>query len=491
MNKDNTNTRNSLVQTVLTQFLCVSIVLFVVLGILLFQQIHAVLYKAFDHELFSQCQALSIFSVIDEEGNFEFEAPVSGTSLFSNQDQSVYFAIVPIAKSKPIVSSDNYDALKASIPDPCNQLNEASNYFWNYAIGDKSIRFCAIRKFVNIERDEEIEDSASRENSQINGADFLFAFGMDLQQIHATLNKILLLISLIFSFGLLLLLLTGWVVIFRGFRPLRVLENEVQTISVENLVPVTIARVKELEGVTKTLNDVIFKLKKAFERERQFTADVAHELRTPISEIRTAAEVALRCNVDQTESKPTHLDDILDAAKRMQILVENLLTLSRNDAGRLNAQFETVNLKPYVLSIWSQFEQNAKRKNIEVNYDIEEGLVLKSDKELMHIILTNLFSNAVEYTLPGGIIRWNIVRGNQHLVFKISNTTSNLMQQDIDHLCERFWRKDLSRTTNNDHHGLGLSLVQSLSKILNFTIHFNLDNENLLEIALESQDKTS
>jgi len=173
-----------------------------------------------------------------------------------------------------------------------------------------------------------------------------------------------------------------------------------------------------------------YELQAAFERERSFTADVAHELRTPVAELRTLAEVALKYPEQNPELHQRNYKDVLAVAENMQSVVETLLMLSRYDAGVLKTEIECVDLGQLITESWKNFAVIAEKKRLEVTSSVTDELITaKGNRQLCSIIVTNLFANAVEYCPPNGSLSIQLSTEEGRFTFTdiltVVTTTSN------------------------------------------------------------------
>jgi signal transduction histidine kinase len=254
----------------------------------------------------------------------------------------------------------------------------------------------------------------------------------------------------------------------------------------------------ELLPICKRLNDLLERLEVSFERERQFSADVAHELRTPIAELRTVAEVALRFpdgdedGAAEVDPAPVttlpartarSLQEMLGTAVNMEALVSSLLTLSRCESGRQPVHIEAVDLGRICDEAWPPHQRAARKKGVRTVACGAGPAMVMADPVLLGSVVQNLFSNALEYTTPGGEITWSISEEGPRTSLVVDNTNSSLTSSDVPHVFERFWRKDPARTGGN-HGGLGLSLAQAFVRLMNGTLGLELRSSDLVRVAL-------
>jgi two-component system sensor histidine kinase QseC len=226
----------------------------------------------------------------------------------------------------------------------------------------------------------------------------------------------------------------------------------------------------ELQPIGARLNDLLARLEASFERERRFSADLAHELRTPLAELRSLAECALKW----PETRDAATDrDALAIALHMEALVTRLLTLARGERGQLAAQPEAVELAAFVAATWRPFAPRAAARSLRFRAEIPPGTV-QADPVLLRAILNNLFDNAVDYAPAGGEIT---VSGGDGL--RLANAAGNLAPEDVTRLFDRFWRKDEARS-EAQHVGLGLNLARVFAAAMGWKLTATLEAGQLV-----------
>ena len=246
-----------------------------------------------------------------------------------------------------------------------------------------------------------------------------------------------------------------------GLQPLEVVGEQAAKIdagSLDRRFP-TEGLPTELSPIANRLNDLMVRMEESFERERRFSADLAHELRTPVAELKSMSEVAIKWP-EQADAK-TDYQDVQDISERMQATIENLLMLTRLENSKARINREPVDLRSFVASCRKPFQANAEDRKIEFKDGIGKEESIESDGKLLRIVLENLISNAIEYAPKNSAIELSgRCETNRAQVFAIQNPAPDLTAADATHLFERLWRKDTSRTDDR-HCGLGLSLAKS------------------------------
>ncbi len=266
----------------------------------------------------------------------------------------------------------------------------------------------------------------------------------------------------------------------RGHAPLGELAELASTITADSLAarfPVA-SLPAELQPIAVRLNDLLDRLKAAFERERQFSADLAHELRTPLAELRTQAEVELAW---PEAGNPTRHQETLNIALQMEAIVTRLLELARCENGLVPLLVEPVTLASLVDEVWHGLADRARQRQLTLQVEMPQGMVIQTDRTLLRSILFNLLANAVEYSqAPGQItIRWEQARQS----LSVSNPVSDLQPDDMPHLFARLWRKDPART-GGVHCGLGLAVSRALARALRASLEAHLGEDGVITLRL-------
>jgi heavy metal sensor kinase len=216
----------------------------------------------------------------------------------------------------------------------------------------------------------------------------------------------------------------------------------------------------ELQRLSDTLNEMLARIETSFLRVSQFTADASHELRTPISLIRTEAEIALRKSRNDAEYKEA-LRHILQEAERTSSLIEKLLALARADAGRESLDIRHLDLGAVVRQAafdWSQEMATHRLQFAQILTD--RDLYIAADKTAVLRLLNILLDNAVRYTPPPGCVDLTLEESGNKAVITIRDTGIGIGEEDRPHIFERFYRADKARNREQPGSGLGLAIAQ-------------------------------
>jgi signal transduction histidine kinase len=284
--------------------------------------------------------------------------------------------------------------------------------------------------------------------------------------------------------GVLLVLATLWViprVLRRGLHPLEFLGQQATAIDASSLATrfPSGELPAELQPIVGRWNELLARLEASFERERRFSADLAHELRTPVAELRSLAECALKW----PDARDPAMDaDTLAIAQQMETLVTHILALARGEQGQLAVRCEAVELGPLVQSVWRGFESRAALRGLRVSFSLAP-IQAQADPALLRSILTNLCENAVEYTPTGGEIRLVVAATQTEIGIGVENTTYDVQPNDVSKFFDRFWRKEAARSGGH-HFGLGLSLARNFATAMRWTLTANIAGEHRVVLRL-------
>jgi len=275
------------------------------------------------------------------------------------------------------------------------------------------------------------------------------------------------------------------VVVRKGLAPLDAIAAEIAAIDQKNLAArIAAARApSEIVPIKDTLNDLLERLEEAFKKERRFTADVAHELRTPLAGLCSTIEVALTRQRAAAEYQ-TALSICLTIVGNMHTMVKNLLMLARLDARQVTLRTEQIRLADLLDSAWRPFAERAEQRRITFDNGISGDLTCQSDPEHLAIVFRNLLENAAEYTNEAGQIRIAAQRTGDSLQVTFSNTGCKLTDDQVSKALDSFWRADESRSDPAVHSGLGLALVKRITTALGGAVAAKIDHPDTFKITL-------
>ena len=217
--------------------------------------------------------------------------------------------------------------------------------------------------------------------------------------------------------------------------------------------------------------------RKALEREKQFVSDASHELKTPISAISINAQAL------EMESDNINVKNILSETKRMNSLIEKLLTLSKYEKTPIKDK-EICSMSDILNEISLTYESIAFEKEIGYQYEIEDGITVRGDEDELKQLAVILIDNAIKNTEPLGLVTINLSKQNNHCVFEVKNTGKGIAEKDLPHIFERFYTLSNSRSDNS--FGLGLPIAKSIAERYKGTITVNsvINEETVFTVKL-------
>jgi heavy metal sensor kinase len=214
----------------------------------------------------------------------------------------------------------------------------------------------------------------------------------------------------------------------------------------------------ELQRLADTLNEMLARLEAGFQRVTQFTADASHELRTPVSVMRTSAELALRKTRSEAEYREA-LARILGESERVSRLIEQLLLLARADSGSATLPIVRTDLTAALQAACGEARVLAEAKQLKFSESIPESAVwVQGDAASLQRLFIILLDNAVKYTPSGGEIAVRLSSDDGYAVAAIRDTGIGIPEQDLPHVFDRFYRSDRARSRESGGTGLGLAI---------------------------------
>jgi heavy metal sensor kinase len=214
----------------------------------------------------------------------------------------------------------------------------------------------------------------------------------------------------------------------------------------------------EVERLADTLNEMLGRLEAAFQRVTQFTADASHELRTPVSVMRTNAEITLRKPRSEAEYREALLR-ILDESEKVSRLIEQLLALARADSGSAALQMGRTDLNAAIASACREASVLAEAKQLQFSQSIPENAMwVQGDSSSLERLFMILLDNAVKYTPSGGRVDVRLGSDDGFAVADVRDSGSGIAPEDVPHVFDRFYRADRARSRESGGTGLGLAI---------------------------------
>ncbi len=296
----------------------------------------------------------------------------------------------------------------------------------------------------------------------VDGQPYAVQVAMPLGEFYGALNRF----RLILWFSAPLLLLGagvgGYFISRRALRPVDSITQKAESISIENLsdrleVPDSS---DELQRLSATLNRMLARLDASVTRMSQFTADASHELRSPISLIRTTAELALHSGRSDAEYRQD-MAHILSEAKRTGRMIDSLLLLARADTGEGGLQHEVTDISSSLREALEQGRSLASEKQISLTAGWNGApAAVRGDGEALRRLFFILIDNAIKYTPCFGWVRVGLEISGSHAKVQVMDSGVGIADTDQAHIFDRFWRADKVRSRGSGGAGLGLAIAR-------------------------------
>jgi two-component system heavy metal sensor histidine kinase CusS len=295
---------------------------------------------------------------------------------------------------------------------------------------------------------------------------FILQIGLDLTEEDKLLAQYRLRIWAILVPALIGAVLAGYALAHSGLRPLRQVVRTVRRVQSTTLDQ----RIDpggfpgELSKLAGSFNDMLQRIEDSFDRLSRFSADIAHELRTPLGCIRGELEVALKKPRSPQEYREI-LGSCLEESLRLSHLIDRLLFLARAEREEAMLKLEQVNLGRELQNVCEFYEAGAADRGISLCVDAENGVEARLDRTLLQSALGNLLENAITHTPRGGRVTLSASRDNGDVRLEVIDTGCGIPADHLPFVLDRFYRLDSARGREGGHAGLGLAIVKSIATL--------------------------
>jgi signal transduction histidine kinase len=439
----------------LTLLLCIAVgALFIASGIGVFIAMKAVLGKQFDETLTAKAMALITASEIDD-GEFEIDLTVQDFAGFGMNGED-YFEIR---------RGDGSVFLRS--PSWPGAVGMSGGFQWR---GHPSVEGAPISDGHLIDGSPArfyVQTIYPKDDAENRFQDLYLIVASPTQSVKSQLTGLASVLAVAGGLGLLFLVPVIRLGLGRGLKPLDRLSSRISAIRPEDLHERLDVRAlpAELVPVADRFNEWLGRLEASFDRERRFSSHAAHELRTPLAELKSMAELGAAWPEEATSARCA---EMVVVANEMEELLEKLSLLARTDAGRQPIEHARVDLTHSIESVISRFENKARERRLEIRSSISEGS-FTTDPVLWNAILHNTIGNAVSHAPEGSLI--HVKASPEEL--RVTNPAPDLVAADLEAMFERFWQKDASHS-GPDHSGLGMSIIRACSHLLRGTCDVKL-----------------
>lgn len=370
--------------------------------------------------------------------------------LLLNQDNNVIFRSPDGLELMPVLGVDGF--IKSKISGKVFQWSDGQ-------MADN----------INMHDNKEMSQTAWRiiassvnspDGKEVKNDTLLIALSIDFHLHYLDALKYNLLI--IASLMILLIILTVYFAVHRGHQPLRNVSLKIKDITSDNLnVRLDPVRVPiELEQLVISFNSMISRIEDVFTRQANFSADIAHEIRTPITNLVTQTEIAL--SQQRTEKE---LEDVLYSSleeyHRMAKMVSDMLFLAQADNNQLIPEQMPLDLRSETIEVFEFFEAWAEERQVGLVLDGDTCMV-EGDRLMLRRVINNLLSNAIRYTPAGQSVTVHLHGNTEWVELTVENPGTPVPQEHLPRLFDRFYRVDPSRQRKSEGSGIGLAIVKSI-----------------------------
>ncbi len=285
----------------------------------------------------------------------------------------------------------------------------------------------------------------------------------DLGPYLAQFDRIRLTFLLVFAVALLCVGGGSWILAWRAIRPLDRLVEATETITAQDLerrLPQGMGG-REIDQLVDVFNEMLERLERSFNHATRFSADAAHELKTPLTILQGQLDQALQ-EAPAGSPLQQNLGRLLEEVQRLKVIIRRLLLLSLADAGRIRISPAPMRLDELVEQIIDDVEILAPE--LIVTQELEADAWVNADEALLQQAIQNLVNNAIKYNIPGGKIRFQLFRHDGAVRCAIANTSEGIPEEDRQRVFHRFYRVDPAHSRKVDGVGLGLSLAREIMR---------------------------
>ncbi|HQX52282.1 MAG TPA: HAMP domain-containing sensor histidine kinase [Planctomycetaceae bacterium] len=283
-----------------------------------------------------------------------------------------------------------------------------------------------------------------------------------LRHYYAEIHSLQAIMLILLPFALAVASVGGYVMAGRALAPVKQIATVANSITIDRLDRrIEIVNPNdEIGRLASTLNSLIARLENAVTEIQRFTADASHELRTPLAALRSEAESALRSRRSPEEYEQT-LTVVVEEAARLGRLTDQLLNLSRLDAGTIHYDYECVRLDALLLDVTEQLNPLAEQRGVAMRISEVQPCEIQGDDIRLSQTFFNILENALKYTAAEGHVEIRCCVSGGSAVVEVQDTGIGIPAEQLPHVFDRFFRGDPSRNCTVGGTGLGLSIARA------------------------------
>ena len=311
--------------------------------------------------------------------------------------------------------------------------------------------------------------------------------GQSFEKLYESMDNLLSVLLIGIGLATILIFLLSYFLTERSLKPIDKLINQAQQISHQNLGDRLDVQYREDEigKLTIVLNDLLARIQNAFDKEQEFMADAAHELKTPLTVLRTHWEDELSSRELPDSFKQKLVYDI-ETITRLSKLINNLMLLSNTEYSQLRVDFEDIELSTLIKEVISNTNVLAELKNQTINTVELSNVTIKGDKVKLYQLFFNLIDNAIKYTPEHGNIYISLMKENDHGQIEVKDDGIGIPAEDIPNIFRRFYRVHKDRSKKMGGNGLGLAICKLITEMHdgNISVESKLGDGTLFTVKL-------
>jgi len=214
-------------------------------------------------------------------------------------------------------------------------------------------------------------------------------------------------------------------------------------------------------------NRAVKPIAEAWDKQKQFIADASHELKTPITIIKSNLSIVMSNPSEMVDAQMEWLDYVQAGADRMSKLTNDLLSLANADSPDLQIHKNKFDISAVIINLIHEMTAKANEKSTKITTSVQPNITLYSDQEKILQIATILFDNAIKHSEPNGSVEISLTQTSQNIRLEVSNSGKGIKKSEIHSIFDRFYQTEPSRNSKNEGFGLGLSIAKALTEKMN------------------------
>lgn len=228
------------------------------------------------------------------------------------------------------------------------------------------------------------------------------------------------------------------------------------------------SNIDEINELATTLNNTSKELAKTESLRRELLANVSHDLKTPLTLIKANAEMVKDITYNNEEKRNNNLDVIIKETDRLNMLVEDILDLSKAQSKTMKLELKRINLNEVIESILTRYDVLCERDSYTIKFNSDKQYIVKADKKRLEQVIYNLINNAINYTGNDKLVTVNLLDKGSFVRLEVIDTGKGIKDEDLNYIWDKYYKTDKSYHRVTVGTGLGLSIVKNLLELHNF-----------------------